>query len=245
MSNILNNVLSSPVVQEVKYQQEPTKTSSSNLSFAKDSVTLNSLEMTENLQIVKNSMYGCNVLQGDVNGKNSYFKIAFRADGSDCEGNIGGKEIKFSSSNGHINGNYGDKEIDLQYEDIKYHNIIGKRGAGVAPKSMTIKGTIGGETIELNMPGCKVPKDADTRDVIVSLLASDYLTPFTIDGKVAKVIPSDVGSQCAEKRHEYDKNSFNENIKPLLMTVPSIIISVLTTALMTQLGSKFGAKAPK
>ena len=29
------------------------------------------------------------------------------------------------------------------------------------------------------------------------------------------------------------------------MTVPSIIISVLTTALMTQLGNKFGAKAPK
>ena len=242
MSNVLNTVLSSPIVYDVNYQQESPKTNSANLSFAKDSVSFHSLEMSENLESGKSSTNGCHILQGDINGQNSYLKVAYNRYGSDVEGEIQGKRILFSGKDGSIKGSYNNKDFELKYDNIKYHNKFGKRGAGMAPDSMTITGHINGEPINLQLPGSEVPKDADSRDIIVTLLASDYMTPFTVNGKIVKLAPSKMGSECAEYRYQADKDKFNNDVKPVLMLIPSVIVSTLIPLLI----AKFtGGNLPK
>lgn len=187
------------------------------LYMPQDDISLSKLEMSENLTISRGYEGRAVQFEGDINGKQSSFKYYYDFNKSkdakneyrhefyefDTEGSIGGKDIVLHQKSNHISGVYNNKNVEL---DISIDFKKKKDRVGYGANAVTLNGTIDNKPYSISLPNAEIPQDEDTRDIITSILALNWLAPFTVDNKIIKVMPSqssfDRVSQHLESRYE-------------------------------------------
>lgn len=107
---------------------------------------------------------------------------------------------------------------------------------------MNIIGVIAGKEVDIKMPGGKIPLDGDIRDIITSILVLDSLSPFRVDGKIVKIIPSKNVMRVFKIMDNEKENYFNENIKPHITSAIGATIGGIISFTTGMIASKIFSK---
>ena len=193
--------------------------------------TASFFEMSESMVIKQYFNSNCFIYEGDINNNNSCFKVAY--DGKidyDCEGKIGNKYIVLHRKGDKITGRFQNKEINLNIDIQKEHreNYFNHKITSYT-NFVSLSGTIDGKPYSIKMPDVAIPKDADEKDILTSILVLADLKPYTIDGKIVRVLDSDNKRLVIDNINEgwdtFINNNITQNIKPIIQStvIPAIL----------------------
>ena len=223
--NIENNGIkvNTPSVFKDIRKREPS------INFNAEQDSINLYDMSSKMELTKGYIRGGHIYNGTINGKESEIKLVFMTDKDiELEGKIGDKKIILSgANNGKKNiGKYNGKDFDINIEFEDNKKMVVKK----------LYGTIDDKNIELDFTKQPdVPKDSDTRDIINTILFTNANMPFTINGKIAKIVMTEACEENVIYRREQKKEKINNYLIPALSTIGGSILTIISSVIMNKI----------
>lgn len=194
------------------------------------------------------------ILTGKINGKNFTLKQSYSNDDSEyIEGEIGEKKInletRYKKNRSNINtetciGEFNGKKFEFEFNggiNFAKRTLLGIKTNDL-PKVFIIKGKYNNNPVEIRIPGSKIPKDSELRD-LVTLISSR--NGFSIETYKDEIVGFDWKQSLYEnyqKIKEKDEEKIKENVNPVVQNAIGVIVTGILTSVSTLLLNKFIGK---
>ncbi len=208
-----------------------------NLNTPNDSVNL--YDMSYDMQLTKTYLHGGHIFNGSINGKNAEIKLVYITDENiELENNIGNKKIVLSGKeNGKKNtGTCNEKTFDIDVEFYDRKKLVVKK----------MTGNINGEPIEIDFSKRPdIPKDSDTRDIINTILFTNGNMPFTINGKIVKLVMDENYKEIVKYKEEQKQAKLDKYILPSITAIGGAFLGICSNLITNTIEKGEGKKALK
>jgi len=188
---------------------------------------------------------------GKINGKNYTLKYSYSKNGQEyIQGKIGDKKIdfktQFKNNKNNLNmetciGEFDGKKFEFELnggQKFVKRTLFGIK-VNDLPKNFVIKGKYNNNPVEIRIPGSKIPKDGELRDLVTLILSRNGFSIETYKDEIVGFDWKPTLYEYYQKIKEKDEEKIKENINPVVQNAVGVIVTGILTSASTLLLNKF------